>query len=242
MERARHLLVVDDDREIQALLHDFLVKHGFRVSTASDGREVRRQMAQWTIDLVILDLMLPGESGVELCRALRADSDIPIIMLTAVTEEAERIICLEIGADDYIVKPFSPRELLARIRALFRRTGAAAAPQEREAPSAGEVHFSGWRLDTGKRELRSPDGVLVHLSSGEYQLLTALLDRPQRVVSRDELMEFYKGDSLSPFDRSIDIQISRLRRKIEASSRDPTLIKTVRGIGYQFTATVTRPA
>ncbi|MCK6444027.1 response regulator [Elstera cyanobacteriorum] len=241
MERARHLLVVDDDREIQALLHDFLVKHGFRVSTAGDGRDVRRQMAQWTIDLVILDLMLPGESGVELCRALRAESDVPIIMLTAVAEEAERIICLEIGADDYIVKPFSPRELLARIRALFRRTGGRDLPTP-EAAVAGEWEFSGWRLDTGKRELRSPDGVLVHLSAGEYQLLTAFLERPQRVVTREELMDIYKGDALAPFDRSIDIQISRLRRKIEQSSRDPTLIKTVRGAGYQFTVPVTRPS
>ena len=241
MERARHLLVVDDDREIQALLHDFLVKHGFRVSTAGDGRDVRRQMAQWTIDLVILDLMLPGESGVELCRALRAESDVPIIMLTAVAEEAERIICLEIGADDYIVKPFSPRELLARIRALFRRTGGRDLPMP-EAAVAGEWEFSGWRLDTGKRELRSPDGVLVHLSAGEYQLLTAFLERPQRVVTREELMDIYKGDALAPFDRSIDIQISRLRRKIEQSSRDPTLIKTVRGAGYQFTVPVTRPS
>lgn len=241
MERARHLLVVDDDREIQALLHDFLVKHGFRVSTAGDGRDVRRQMAQWTIDLVILDLMLPGESGVELCRALRAESDVPIIMLTAVAEEAERIICLEIGADDYIVKPFSPRELLARIRALFRRTGGRDLPTP-EASVAGEWEFSGWRLDTGKRELRSPDGVLVHLSAGEYQLLTAFLERPQRVVTREELMDIYKGDALAPFDRSIDIQISRLRRKIEQSSRDPTLIKTVRGAGYQFTVPVTRPS
>lgn len=241
MERARHLLVVDDDRDIQALLHDFLVKHGFRVSTASDGRDVRRQMAHWTIDLVILDLMLPGESGVELCRALRAESDVPIIMLTAVAEEAERIICLEIGADDYIVKPFSPRELLARIRALFRRTGGreAAVP---EPAAAGAWEFAGWRLDTGKRELRSPDGVLVHLSAGEYQLLTAFLERPQRVVTREELMDIYKGDALAPFDRSIDIQISRLRRKIEQSSRDPTLIKTVRGAGYQFTAPVARPS
>lgn len=241
MERARHLLVVDDDREIQALLHDFLVKHGFRVSTAGDGRDVRRQMAQWTIDLVILDLMLPGESGVELCRALRAESDVPIIMLTAVAEEAERIICLEIGADDYIVKPFSPRELLARIRALFRRTGGRDLPVP-EVTAAGEWLFSGWHLDTGKRELRSPEGVLVHLSAGEYQLLTAFLERPQRVVTREELMDIYKGDALAPFDRSIDIQISRLRRKIEQSSRDPTLIKTVRGAGYQFTASVTRPS
>ncbi len=239
MERARHLLVVDDDREIQALLHDFLVKHGFRVSTAGDGRDVRRQMAQWTIDLVILDLMLPGESGVELCRALRAESDVPIIMLTAVAEEAERIICLEIGADDYIVKPFSPRELLARIRALFRRAGGREAAGA-ETPAAGEWEFAGWRLDTGKRELRSPEGVLVHLSAGEYQLLTAFLERPQRVVTREELMDIYKGDALAPFDRSIDIQISRLRRKIEQSSRDPTLIKTVRGAGYQFTAPVVR--
>jgi len=238
MEKARHLLVVDDDRDIQELLHDFLVRHGFRVSRAADGREMRRVLAQWPIDGVILDLMLPGEDGMSLCRYLRAQSSqLPIIMLTAVADEADRVIGLELGADDYLVKPFSPRELLARIRAIFRRSGGGNAP---EAPRNEIWTFAGWRLDLGQRELRTPDGVLVHLSTGEYQILKLLLERPQRVIPREEMLEHYKGDSSVPFDRSIDIQISRLRRKLDVTGRESPLIKTVRGVGYQFAAPVVR--
>ncbi|MFD2264847.1 response regulator [Lacibacterium aquatile] len=239
MEKARHLLVVDDDRDIQELLHDFLVRHGFRVSRAADGREMRRVLAQWPIDGVILDLMLPGEDGMSLCRYLRAQSSqLPIIMLTAVADEADRVIGLELGADDYLVKPFSPRELLARIRAIFRRSGGGGGNPE---ASRNEIWtFAGWRLDLGQRELRAPDGVLVHLSTGEYQILKQLLERPQRVIPREEMLDHYKGDSSVPFDRSIDIQISRLRRKLDVTGRESNLIKTVRGVGYQFTAAVVR--
>lgn len=236
MERARHLLVVDDDAEIVQLLHDFLLRYGFRVSTAGDGKEMRRALKQWTIDLVILDLMLPGEDGLTLCKALRVESDVPVIMLTAVAEEADRIVGLEIGADDYLVKPFNPRELLARIRAIFRRAGGGAAGDA--APPV--LRFAGWRFDLGRRELHAPDGTLVHLSGGEFLLLRAFAERPQQAIGRDELLDLYKGDSSAPFDRSIDLQVSRLRRKIEESSRDPSLIKTVRGVGYQFTAPVER--
>lgn len=240
MEKARHLLVVDDDRDIQELLHDFLVRHGFRVSRATDGREMRRVLAQWPIDGVILDLMLPGEDGMSLCRYLRAQSSqLPIIMLTAVADEADRVIGLELGADDYLVKPFSPRELLARIRAIFRRSGGGSTP---ELPRNEIWTFAGWRLDLGQRELRAPDGVLVHLSTGEYQILKLLLERPQRVIPREEMLEHYKGDSSVPFDRSIDIQISRLRRKLDVIGRESPLIKTVRGVGYQFAAPVVREA
>jgi two-component system OmpR family response regulator len=240
MEKARHLLIVDDDREIQTLLHDFLVRHGYRVSKAADGREMRRVLAQWPVDAVILDVMLPGEDGMSLCRGLRAQSaNLSIIMLTAVADEADRIVGLEMGADDYLVKPFSPRELLARIRAVLRRSSAPAGAGG--ADTREEVwRFDGWSLDMGRRELKAPDGIVVHLSTGEYQLLKLLLERPQRVIPREELLDLYKGDSSAPFDRSIDIQISRLRRKIEATGRDSSLIKTVRGVGYQFSAPVER--
>ncbi len=258
MERARHLLIVDDDQEILTLLHDFLVRHGFRVSTAADGREMRRVLAQWTVDLIILDMMLPGEDGIALCRALRADSSIPIVFLTAVADETDRIIGLELGADDYLIKPFNPRELLARIRAILRRVGGAgdkAAEKgtdrwaDRWADRGGAAaerppvyRFAGWELDVGSRELRAADGTLVHLSSGEFSLLQTFLDHPQQVVKREELLEQHRGDAITPFDRSIDIQISRLRKKIEPSSKDPALIKTIRGVGYQLTVPVSRDA
>lgn len=250
MERARHLLIVDDDQEILTLLHDFLVRHGFRVSTAADGREMRRVLAQWTVDLVILDMMLPGEDGIALCRALRAESSIPIVFLTAAADEADRIIGLELGADDYLIKPFNPRELLARVRAILRRAGGGGDKVPDKAQGRGGVaagrppvyRFAGWELDVGSRELRAADGTLVHLSSGEFSLLQTFLDHPQQVVKREELLEQHRGDAITPFDRSIDIQISRLRKKIEPSSKDPALIKTIRGIGYQLTVPVSREA
>jgi two-component system, OmpR family, response regulator len=234
MERARHLLIVDDDPEIRDMLYDFMVKSGFRVSTAGDGREMAKVLAQWPVDLVILDLMLPGEDGTSLCRNLRAKSATPVIMLTAMGGEVDRIVGLEVGADDYIMKPFSPRELLARIRAILRRCGSVEPPKER--PRV--LGFAGWSLDQGRRELRTPDNVVVHLSHGEYALLSTLLGRAQQVVERTELLEKHRGDTSIPFDRSIDIQVSRLRRKLEEGPSGQALIKTVRGIGYQFTATV----
>ncbi|HEY0833531.1 MAG TPA: response regulator [Azospirillum sp.] len=239
MDRTPHLLVVDDDREIRNLTSQFLTKHGYRVSTARDGAEMLKTLEAARVDLIVLDLMLPGEDGLSLCRRLRAapaTAAIPIVMLTAMGEETDRIIGLEMGADDYLAKPFSPRELLARIKAVLRRAGA---PQAVGGEAAAKVlRFEGWSLDLAKRELRSPDGVLVQLSAGEYDLLVAFVEHPQRVLTRDQLLDLARGRAAVPFDRSVDVQVSRLRRKIEPDPADPTLIKTVRGGGYLFTPPV----
>ena len=240
MQPSPHVLIVDDDREIRELLSRFLRKHGFRVSVAVDGREMRKALADWAIDLVVLDLMLPGEDGLSLCRRLRSDSNLPVIMLTAMGEEIDRIVGLEMGADDYLAKPFNPRELLARIKAVLRRAGASSAHAGEVAgeQAAKRVRFDGWRLDLSKRELISPSGVLVPMSGGEFALLAAFVAHPQRVLSRDQLLDFARGRDAQPFDRSIDVQVSRLRRKIENDPREPALIKTVRGGGYLFAAKV----
>ena len=232
-----HVLVVDDDREIRDLLGRFLGKHGYRVTAVGDGKEMRRALADWKIDLIILDLMLPGEDGLSLCRALRAKSEIPIIMLTMMGEETDRIVGLEMGADDYLPKPFSPRELLARMKSVLRR--AQSAPAGMATGRSDVLHFANWKLDIGRRRLESPHGLLVDLSSGEFDLLVALAEHPQRVLNRDQLLDLTHGRAEAPFDRSIDMQISRLRRKIEAGHAQPELIKTVRGGGYMFTAVVT---
>ena len=239
MDRIPHLLVVDDDREIRSLVAQFLTKHGFRVTGVKDGAEMLRTLDGARVDLIVLDLMLPGEDGLSLCRRLRATAataQTPVIMLTAMGEETDRIVGLEMGADDYLAKPFSPRELLARIKAVLRR---ASAPPVAGTSSGGTVlRFEGWSLDVTKRELRSPDGVLVQLSAGEYDLLVAFAEHPQRVLNRDQLLDLARGRSAVPFDRSVDVQVSRLRRKIEPDPAEPTLIKTVRGGGYLFTPTV----
>lgn len=235
-ENLGHVLVVDDDREIRDLLGRFLTKHGYRVTAVQDGKEMRRALTDWRIDLVILDLMLPGEDGLSLCRDLRAKSQIPIVMLTMMGEETDRIIGLEMGADDYLPKPFNPRELLARIKAVLRRAQGAPA-----APTGGRrkiLHFSGWKLDVGFRRLESPQGLVVDLSAGEFDLLLAFVEHPQRVLNRDQLLDFTHGRVEAPFDRSVDMQISRLRRKIETDPKDAQLIKTVRGGGYTFTPVV----
>jgi two-component system OmpR family response regulator len=230
-----HLLIVDDDREICALLMKFMAQHGYRASSAGDGAAMMKALEAARIDLVVLDLMLPGEDGLSLCRRLRATSTLPIIMLTAVGEETDRIIGLEMGADDYLAKPFNPRELLARIKAVLRRAGAARSATS----SAGRIlAFDGWRLDTARRQLFSPEDVLVPLRAGEYELLLAFLDHPQRVLSRDQLLDLARGRSASAFDRSVDVQVSRLRRKIEPNPAEPRLIQTVRGGGYIFSAVV----
>jgi len=241
-EKLPHILIVDDDREIRDLLSRFLARHGLRCSLAADGREMRRQLLDSRVDLIILDLMLPGENGLALCAQLRAESQsaqarIPIIMLTAAGEETDRIVGLEIGADDYVPKPFNPRELLARIRAVLRRAGA-------ESPAiagGGILLFDRWRIELGPRRVIGPLGD-AELSSGEYDLLVALAERPQRVLSREQLLDLTRGRMAQPFDRSIDVQIGRLRRKIEADPKDPKLITTVRGGGYLFAADVTRTA
>jgi two-component system OmpR family response regulator len=238
MTEQPHILVVDDDREIRDLLARYLGKHGLRVRGAADGREMRQALDDWSIDLIILDLMLPGEDGLSLCRRLRTESKIPVIMLTAMGEETDRIVGLEMGADDYVAKPFNPRELLARIKAVLRRTEGGQAGRADAADPPSILVFAGWRLDLQKRELVSPQNVLVPLSAGEYDLLAAFATHPQRVLSRDQLLDLARGREAQPFDRAIDVQVSRLRKKIEADPGSPVLIKTVRSGGYLFTSTV----
>jgi len=239
MDGSAHILVVDDDREIRDLLSRFLVKHGYRVTTAREGREARKIMADAAIDLVVLDLMMPGEDGLAFCREVRAGSDLPIIMLTAMGEETDRVVGLELGADDYLPKPFSPRELLARIKAVLRRSSGTAERPPAES-GAGVIRFAGWTLDSGSRRLTSPEGALVTLSTGEFDLLLAFVEHPQRVLNRDQLLDLARGRSAIPFDRSIDVQVSRLRRKIEVDAKAPQIISTVRGGGYMFTPAVER--
>jgi two-component system OmpR family response regulator len=239
MQASPHILIVDDHREIRDLVSRALSRDGFRVSTAADGQTMRKIMADNRIDLVLLDLMLPGEDGLALCRALRAGSDIPIIMLTAKGEEVDRVIGLEMGADDYLAKPFGSRELIARIKAVLRRSRDRISKEETgQRPSS--YHFDRWGLDTGARELLRDDGVTVPLSTGEYDLLIALVERPQRVLNRDQLLDLARGRSAAGLDRSIDTQVSRLRKKLERDPADPKIIKTVWGGGYMFTPAVTR--
>jgi two-component system, OmpR family, response regulator len=238
MEVSPHLLVIDDDREIRDLLSRFLAKHGYRVTTAKDAREARRILADARIDLLILDVMMPGEDGLSLCRDVRAKSATPIIMLTAMGEETDRIVGLEVGADDYLPKPFSPRELLARIKAVMRR--AVGLPPSDPAERGKVLRFAGWTLDFGRRRLESPLGEAVELSTGEFELLVAFVERPQRVLNRDQLLDLARGRAAAPFDRSIDVQVSRLRRKIETDPKSPQIITTVRGGGYVFTPAVER--
>jgi two-component system, OmpR family, response regulator len=236
-QRTPHLLVVDDDREIRSLLSRLLTRRGYRVTTAREEQEMQRALLSSRIDLVILDIMLPGKDGLTLCRELRASKSIPVIMLTARGEATDRVIGLEVGADDYLAKPFDVRELEARIRAVLRRT-----PHEAGGSGDGKptFAFSGWRLDARQRHLFSPEGAMVDLTSGEFDLLLVFVERPQRVLSRNQLLDLARGRDAAPFDRSIDVQVSRLRRKIEADPRAPELIKTVRSGGYVFTPIVER--
>jgi two-component system OmpR family response regulator len=231
-----HILVVDDDPEIRSLLKDYLEKNGFRVTAVGDGKAMWRTLEQYRVSLVILDIMMPGDDGLILCRNLRARSRIPIIMLTARGEATDRIVGLEIGADDYLPKPFNPRELLARIRVAFRRTKGTGNDGTTE--GATRIRFASWTLDVVARHLIAPDGVVIPLSSGEYRLLRILLDHPNRVLNRDQILDFSKGEAWEPFDRSIDVQISRLRRRLRDDGKQPNLIKTVRGEGYILAASV----
>ena len=231
-----HILVVDDDREIRDLLNRFLVKHGLRVSTARDGTEMSRILDGAAIDLVVLDLMLPGEDGLSLCRKLRSTTSLPVIMLTAMGEDTDRIVGLEMGADDYLAKPFNPRELLARINAVLRRQAAAKVASATEGASV--LSFAGWRIDLRLRELRNPDGARVAMTSAEFDLLQTFCERPGRVLSRDSLLDLTQGRSAGSFERSIDVLVSRIRRKIETDPQDSSMIKTVRSGGYLFTPTV----
>jgi two-component system OmpR family response regulator len=238
LEQDTHVLVVDDDNQVRQLVARFLREHGYRTSVARDGREMREALVASKVDLIVLDLMLPGTSGLDLCRELRARSSVPIIMLTARGEDTERIVGLELGADDYIPKPFNPRELLARIRAVLRR--AAARPDATRPIGGRRISFAGYVLDTQRREITSPDGVAIDLSGGEYDLLLAFIEHPNRVLTREQLLELSRNRTSDSFDRSIDVQVSRLRRKLEGGGGTPALIKTVRGAGYIFVPTVKR--
>ena len=233
MQSGAHILIVDDHREIRDLVSRALTKEGFRVSSAADGRAMNKVLANSRIDLILLDLMLPGEDGLSLCRALRGESNIPIIMLTAKGDEIDRVIGLEMGADDYLPKPFGSRELIARIKAVLRRSrDKAAEPNTNDHPK--RYHFDRWQLYAGARELLRDDGVTVPLSTGEYDLLIAFVERPQRVLSRDQLLDLARGRAANAVDRSIDTQVSRLRKKLELDHTDPKIIKTVWGGGYMF--------
>ncbi len=232
MEPSPHILLIDDDREVRDLLARFLEREGMRVTAARDGREARRAWPAGHYHLVLLDLMLPGESGYEIAKWLRGVSDVPIVMLTALGEEGDRIGGLELGADDYVPKPFSPRELVARMRAVLRRTRDAGP----RAPAMGRGwRFMGWGLDTGRRRLLDPEGTEVPLTGGEYELLVALVERANQVLTRDMLLDLLRGRQAGPFDRAIDVAVSRLRRKLDRPGMEGAqLIKTVRGGGYVF--------
>jgi len=238
MASTPHILIVDDHREIRELVSRALIKDGFRVSTAADGQAMRKVLADSRIDLILLDLMLPGEDGFSLCRALRAESDIPIIMLTAKGDEVDRVIGLELGADDYLPKPFGSRELIARIRAVLRRGRGERGRFDRTGQPK-RYRFDRWVLDIGPRELIRDDGITMALSTGEYDLLMVFMERPQRVLSRDQLLDLARGRAANALDRSIDTQVSRLRKKIEIDPSDPRIIKTVWGGGYTLVPAVT---
>ena len=220
------------------LVSRFFATHGYRVITAADGASMDAALAAGRFDLVILDLMLPGRSGLELCRDLRAKSAIPILILTAMGDETDRIVGLEMGADDYLAKPFNPRELLARVRAILRRATLPAASGQKPAAAVKHLRFAGWSLDLGRRRLEAPDGLAVDLTTGEYELLIAFAERPRRVLTRNQLLDLARGRDATPFDRAIDVQVSRIRRKIEADPKAPEIIVTVRGDGYMFTPEV----
>ena len=244
MDRPDCILIVDDDSEIRRLLVDYLARNGFEAIAARDGREMWQALDRHAVALIVLDLMLPDADGLTLCRDLRArpgaagKANLPVLMLTARGEETDRIVGIEMGADDYLVKPFNPRELLARIKSILRRTRAL--PPNLAPEPARCLRFAGWTLDTAERLLTAPDGVATPLSGGEYRLLRLLLDHPNRVLTRDQLSEMIHGREADPFERAIDVQVSRLRQRLRDDSREPALIKTVRGEGYVLAAAVER--
>lgn len=243
MHEKPHILIVDDDPQIGDLISDYLQRHHYRVSLAKDGRAMERELKKANVDLIVLDIMLPGEDGLTLCRKLRDASSLPIIMLSAVGEETDRVAGLEVGADDYLSKPFSPRELLARIKALLRRSRGELSERRHSTSleKLADIEFANWRLDRNKRRLIAPDEVVVPLSAGEYELLLAFLENANRILTRDQLLDLTRGRESGPFDRTIDVQVARLRKKIEVDPKHPELIVTVRGGGYQFnTATLVK--
>ncbi len=236
MTNSPHIIVVDDHDDIRTPLGRYLTKNGMRVSTAGDGKALRELLKTAAPDLVVLDVMMPGEDGLSLCRHLRETTDLPVILLTAMAEDTDRIVGLEIGADDYVTKPFNPRELLARIKAVLRRANSV--PRPKDAPTAERLRFDRWILDAGKRELIGEDGVAVTLSTAEYRLLNVLLQRPGIVLSREQLLDLAAGRDAQLFDRSIDNQISRLRKKVETDPKNPVLVQTVWGGGYKLACKV----
>ncbi|HWI27321.1 MAG TPA: response regulator [Stellaceae bacterium] len=237
MKATGHILVVDDQKEICEVVQQYLSSEGYRVSVANDGGGMRKVMAQGPVDLVILDLMLPGEDGLTLARQLREESTVGIIILTGRGETVDRIIGLEMGADDYLPKPFHLRELLARVKSVLRRASSRA---QKETPTGARARarFAGWHLDLATRELVSPEGGEVRLTTGEFDLLAAFVNNANQVLSRDRLLDLARNREAGPFDRTIDVQVGRLRRKLEPDPAKPTIIKTVRGTGYIFTPTV----
>jgi len=232
-----HVLVVDDDAEIRSLLREYLQKNGYRVTAVADGKGLWAALDAGRVDIVVLDLMLPGDDGLTLCRNLRArSSEVPVIMLTARGEETDRIVGLEMGADDYLAKPFNPRELLARVKSILRRSRAL--PVNLQPEEARAIRFAGWTLDLGARTLLTPEGVVVALSGTEYKLLRIFLAHPNRVLNRDQLIDLMLSRDASPFDRSIDVQVSRLRQRLGEGAKEPAIIKTVRGAGYALSVPV----
>jgi len=241
MDRQQHILVVDDDPEIRDLLQEYLTRNGYRTSAVGEGKGMWQTLENSQVDLIVLDLMLPGDDGLELCRNLRVNSKIPVIMLTAKGDDMDRILGLEMGADDYLPKPFNPRELLVRIKTVLRRSSNIPWDDEEEAQQQ-PICFSGWKLDPITRHLTGEDGLVVPLSGAEYRLLNVLLAHPNRILNRDQLLDLTQGRESDPFDRSIDVLISRLRRRLGDDPKTPNIIKTVRGEGYILSVKVTKAA
>jgi two-component system phosphate regulon response regulator OmpR len=236
-----HILVVDDDPKVRKLLRRCFEGEGYGVSEAGDGDELRREIGQRKVDLITLDLTLPGQDGLTLAREIRSTSKIPIIMVTGKGDTIDRVVGLEIGADDYIAKPFHLREVLARVRSVLRRADSGSdqpTPNEADRPTDGNYRFADWSLDLGMRELRRADGSLQDLTTAEFGVLEMFVTHPQKVLSRDAIMDLLKGREWTPLDRAIDTQIARLRKKIEADLDNPRLIKTIRGVGYMFATEV----
>lgn len=240
MSARPHLLLVDDEAAIREPLGAYLQRAGFRVSEAGNAADARKILAGSAIELVVLDIMMPGEDGLSLCRSIREQGELPVILLTARTEETDRIVGLEMGADDYVLKPFSPRELVARIKTILRRAGGGAGAAREAQTGAALYRFEGWTLRADDWTLAGPDEVAIPLSTADFRLLQAFVTHPRQVLSRDQLLDLTAGREAHAFDRSIDNQISRLRRKLEDDARAPTLIKTVWGGGYMFSADVER--
>ncbi|MFQ6309955.1 response regulator [Lysobacter capsici] len=239
MDHVDHILVVDDDREIRQMVADYLQKNGLRATVAADGREMRALLDTHAVDLIVLDLMMPGEDGLTLCRNLRAGKHraIPVVMLTARDDQTDRIIGLEMGADDYVTKPFAARELLARIKAVIRRTRMLP-PNLQVTQASRTIAFGRWRLDTTARHLLDPDDTVVALSGAEFRLLHVFLDHANRVLTRDQLLNLTQGRDAEHFERSIDLLVSRLRQRLQDDAREQSYIKTVRSEGYVFSMPV----